>query len=103
MEKFVMDTLKEQMTTLVTRSKDAASCDLTVITDKLMALAKLLVPELRNQSACEPLNPYVGHLSMSDLQALAQARHERECRAAEELKRLYKDLELRQARMLEGK
>ena len=69
--------LEKQLQLLFERSKDESDNKVVgELTEKMISLVKILDPDLRNQSAFEKLNPYVGHLSMSDLEMLAQARAE---------------------------
>ena len=95
MDTFIKDTLKKQMQILSERSVRENGEYLAPITAQMIELAKLLDPELRNQSLNEKPLPFVGHLSMSDLEELARARRELVRRSIEETRQFYKDLQSR--------
>ena len=95
MDNFIRDTLKEQMQILSERSARENGEYLAPITAQMIELAKLLDPELRSQSSGERPLPFVGHLSMSDLEELARARRELVRRSIEETRQFYKDLQSR--------
>ena len=77
-------TLEGQLQLLLERSKTELDNKIVgELTEKMISLVRILDPDLRSQSVYEKLNPYVGHLSMSDLEMLAQARAEHARRQSE--------------------
>lgn len=92
MNEFVKETLEKQMKLLSERSGKAVGGELNSYTEQIINLAKILDPELRSQSCAEAPLPFVGHLSMSDLEALAKARHEWLRQSIEETQQFYKKL-----------
>lgn len=97
----VKETLEKQLQLLSERSKqiieqgNAADNELKTLTNQMIQLALILDPVLQSQSASAAYFPFVGHLSMSDLEELAQARRERARRELAEAKQFYKNLESR--------
>ena len=87
------ETLEKQLQLLYERSSNAESGTLIQLTREMISLALILSPELQNRLACAYPYPFVGHLSMSDLEELALARSERARRQLEEDKQFYKRLE----------
>ena len=64
--------------------------NLTALTNAMINLGRILLNQ--NQFSDAAPNPYIGHLSMSDLEALAQARNEQARRQQEAEQRELKSL-----------
>lgn len=103
MESLVKETLEKQMRILSGLSEKAVGNELAFYTEQIINLAKLLDPELRNQSLDEAPLPFLGHLSMSDLEELAQARRELLRRSATETQQFYKNLAERERQRVQAK
>ena len=91
MNDFVKETLEKQMKLLSERSHESTA-GVIGYTEQIINLAKILDPELRSQSYAEAPLPFVGHLTMSDLEALAKARHELLRQSVKETQQFYKKL-----------
>lgn len=107
MNDFVKETLEKQMKLLSERSAELPTYSTTTIlcsyTEQIINLAKILDPELRSQSCAEAPLPFVGHLSMSDLEALAKVRHEWVRQSIEETQQFYKDLQSQSSQSTQAK
>lgn len=75
MENLYKKTLEKQLKLLSERSmKSNDNGEIVALTEQMVNLVKILAPELQFQSAYAATYPYVGQLSMSDLESLAEAR-----------------------------
>ena len=102
MNDFVKETLEKQMKLLSERSHESTA-GVIGYTEQIISLAKILDPELRSQSCAAAPLPFVGHLSMSDLEALAKARHEWLRQSIEETQQFYKDLQSQSSQSTQAK
>ena len=93
MQEEIKKILEQQLQLLSERSKSANNEDLCKLIDKMINLVQILDPELKSRSFAEPLNPYIGHLSMSDLEALALARREQARSQKEELEKFAEEIQ----------
>ena len=92
MNDFVKETLEKQMKLLSKRSEKAVGGELNSYTEQIINLAKILDPELRNQSCAEVLSRLpAATLTMSDLEEIAAARKAKLRREDEAFRQLLND------------
>ena len=90
----IKETLEKQLDLLSERSSKSNSVnEIVSLTEQMISLAKIIEPELQCQSVYAATYPYVGHLSMSDLESLALARQLRETKQLEAERQWCKDHE----------